>query len=143
MGTIVVGIDGSEGAARALRWAYDEAKVHGHALRAVHVQHYEPPPPLVVARAGGVVAAPSAVRVEAEQLVEQALADLPAGTVPVEGEVVLDTNTAHGLVTAALDAHLLVVGSRGLGNVAGTVLGSVSQHCVTHAHCPVVVVPHA
>lgn len=44
------------------------------------------------------------------------------------------------LVDASRRARLLVVGSRGHGELAGMVIGSVSQHCVTHAHCPVVVV---
>jgi nucleotide-binding universal stress UspA family protein len=43
------------------------------------------------------------------------------------------------LLDAAADAGLLVVGSRGHGQVAGLVAGSVSQHLARHAACPVVV----
>jgi nucleotide-binding universal stress UspA family protein len=45
------------------------------------------------------------------------------------------------LPAVAVGAQLLVVGSRGHGAFAGMVLGSVSQHCVQHMSCPVVVVP--
>jgi nucleotide-binding universal stress UspA family protein len=45
------------------------------------------------------------------------------------------------LVAQARSADLLVVGSRGLGGFRELLLGSVSQACVHHAHCPVVVVP--
>ena len=46
------------------------------------------------------------------------------------------------LLAAAEGADLLVVGSRGHGAVMGLLLGSVSEYCVTHASCPVVVVRH-
>jgi Universal stress protein family len=45
------------------------------------------------------------------------------------------------LQRAVVDSDLLVVGSRGHGKVVGLLLGSVSQHVVSRARCPVVVVP--
>jgi nucleotide-binding universal stress UspA family protein len=47
------------------------------------------------------------------------------------------------LVDLSDDVDLVVVGSRGHGQVAGLLLGSVGQHVVTHAHCPVTVVRDA
>jgi nucleotide-binding universal stress UspA family protein len=43
------------------------------------------------------------------------------------------------LVAASKGADLLVVGSRGHGEFAGMMIGSVSEHCATNAHCPVLV----
>ncbi|MFJ9609045.1 universal stress protein [Kitasatospora sp. NPDC101176] len=75
----------------------------------------------------------------------QALADsvAQAGIEAPEVEVrqhVVQAHPATALLTAAADAQLLVVGNRGHGGFTEALLGSVSQHCVHHAHCPVVVV---
>lgn len=51
-------------------------------------------------------------------------------------------NASEMLVQASKDAQLLVVGSRGHGGFTGMLLGSVSQHLVTHARCAVTVMPH-
>jgi nucleotide-binding universal stress UspA family protein len=64
---------------------------------------------------------------------------------PVESSVPVTTSVVQGypareLLRAAEGADLLVVGSRGHGELSGMLLGSVSLHCVTHATCPVVVV---
>jgi nucleotide-binding universal stress UspA family protein len=52
---------------------------------------------------------------------------------------VVEQSPAQALLAAAKGAELLVVGSRGHGGFAGMLLGSVSQHCVQHAPCPVLV----
>jgi nucleotide-binding universal stress UspA family protein len=64
--------------------------------------------------------------------------------VPADSHLVT-TRVVHGhpaqvLLDAANRADLLVVGSRGHGAFAGALLGSVSQHCVRHARCPVLIV---
>lgn len=77
--------------------------------------------------------------------VPRARGAFPAGDaapVPVLTRV-LHGHPAQVLLDAAGGTQLLVVGSRGHGAFAGMLLGSVSQHCVQHASCPVVVVPPA
>jgi nucleotide-binding universal stress UspA family protein len=54
--------------------------------------------------------------------------------------VVVGGYPARRLVERAAAATMLVVGSRGHGAFASVALGSVSQRCVEHAECPVVVV---
>jgi nucleotide-binding universal stress UspA family protein len=48
---------------------------------------------------------------------------------------------AKTLVEVSKGSRMLVVGSRGRGGLAGMLLGSVSEQCVRHADCPVLVVP--
>lgn len=54
-------------------------------------------------------------------------------------------NTKPGEVICKLakdvNANLIVMGSRGMGTLRRTLLGSVSDYCVHHAHIPVAIVP--
>ena len=56
---------------------------------------------------------------------------------------VVEGNAPRVLLDASAGADLLVVGSRGHGGFVEALLGSVRQHCVHHATCPVVVVRDA
>ena len=59
--------------------------------------------------------------------------------------VFIETKGKPGEVICKLvkekNAFLVVMGSRGLGTIRRTILGSVSQYCIDHAHIPVTVVP--
>lgn len=55
----------------------------------------------------------------------------------------VEGHPAQALVLAAADAAALVVGTRGHGGFVGALLGSVSQHVVAHARCPVIVIPRS
>jgi nucleotide-binding universal stress UspA family protein len=152
VGTIVVGIDGSEGSRAALRFALEEARVRKATLRIVHswllpVADAAPDPfllefpayagPDLEELAGSLEdSAKSMIDAELERALGQGELEVEIERVPLEGA------PAAALVDAAQDADLLVVGSRGHGALRGLVLGSVSKHCVSHAPCPVAIVPH-
>jgi nucleotide-binding universal stress UspA family protein len=140
VGTIVVGIDGSEGSLAALRWAADEARLRHARLEVVVSWQY---PALSTIPAFGVLPPADEMSDEAKRgltalLHDEGLADDPDLEVT---EAVLQGPAGAALLEAAADADLLVVGSRGHGGFTGLLLGSVSHQCVTHATCPVVVVP--
>lgn len=141
MSTVVVGVDGSKGSQRALEWAVEEARLRSATLRAVHVVQPVVLPAYVLGRAGGYAGPTHEQQREAgEEVLREALGSVP-GDVAVEQRVVISENVAHAIIAAAGDADLMVVGSRGLGGFQGLVLGSVSLQSMTHATCPVVVVP--
>ena len=138
-GVVVVGVDGSEASKDALRWAIRYARMAGATVHAVTAWHY----PASV----GWAASPVILEMDLEGEARQALKQTVEYVVATEGPVTIQTRVVEGppaliLLKAATDADLLVVGSRGHGAFAGMVLGSVSEHCVHHANCPVVVVRH-
>jgi nucleotide-binding universal stress UspA family protein len=141
-GTIVVGVDGSPGSRRALRWAIAEARLRNTTVDAVMT--WQTPS---YAYAGVAVAPPiaelgesaSAVLSDTIEGVRHELDDDDAA-VGID-QVVVEGPAAAVLIERSTDAQLLVVGSRGYGGFRGLLLGSVSHQCASHAHCPVVVVP--
>ncbi|MFJ2302060.1 universal stress protein [Streptomyces sp. NPDC087787] len=137
---IVVGVDGSEPSKAALRWAVSQARLTGGVVDAVIAWDFPTPwfgltPPTDTD--------PTDYQKQARKILDQAIDEAlgPGPGRPVD----LRPVSAHGhpaavLLDAAEGAQLLVVGNRGRGGFSEALLGSVGQHCVQHAPCPVVVV---
>lgn len=138
-GTIVVGVDGSEGAGRALRWAAEEARNHRRDLTLVSavavppkfrmgeaIMYYEEILEDARAEAHRVLA-------DAREVAQDIAPDVEIREVPVEAD------PRDALIELTRTARTVVVGSRGRGAVRSLLLGSTSVAVVRHAHCPVVV----
>jgi nucleotide-binding universal stress UspA family protein len=134
---VVVGVDGSDGSVEALRWAAAYGQATGARVQAVLAWHY---PAAVGPSAPG--RAPESVTAGVEAEMSEHLANAINAAAPDASivPVIANGHPAELLVNASADADLLVVGSHGHRTFTGMLLGSVSMHCVHHAHCPVVVV---
>jgi nucleotide-binding universal stress UspA family protein len=115
---------------QALRVAAEEARIRAAGLHAVHAVHWD--------SVGGEWITPTTEQLVewGQKLVEAELVrtDVAARTVIIHGKPrdVLVRHSAH--------ADLLVLGARGRGSLAAMLLGSVSDYCAQHAHCPVMIV---
>jgi nucleotide-binding universal stress UspA family protein len=138
MERIVVGVDGSEAAHRALEWAVDEARRRNAVVEAIHAWHQ----PFITGYAYLGEMDLNNYLAEAEKTLDTALASVDTEGVAVEHKVV-PGGASHVLVDEAKGASLLVVGSRGRGGFTGLLLGSVSQQVAHHAPCPTVIIPAA
>jgi nucleotide-binding universal stress UspA family protein len=133
---IVVGIDGSDSSVQALEWAARQAELTHDVLDVVTT--WEWPTNL-----GWAPPFPEDWNPQADtaKILDEILVRLRHTHPDVEVRSrVVEGYPAPVLIEASHGAELLVVGSRGHGEFAGMLLGSVSEHCTTHASCPVVVV---
>jgi nucleotide-binding universal stress UspA family protein len=134
---LVVGVDGSDASLTAVDWAVDEAVRHGLPLRIVHASMWERyegvVPTWATDRPSGQVLAENIVGTAAERARRRA-SDLPLTT------DVLAEDASTGLLREGREGSILVVGSRGRGEFADLLLGSVSLVVAARSHCPVVVV---
>jgi nucleotide-binding universal stress UspA family protein len=132
---IVVGTDGSASSVEALEWGAHQAELTGFTLEAIMtwewptsygVPYFLPPD-----------YDPEA---DARRALEETLAPIRVAhpAVDISAEVI-EGHPAPVLLAASEGAELLIVGSRGHGEFAGMLLGSVSEHLVANSHCPVVV----
>lgn len=131
-GRLVVGVDGSPDADRALAWALGVAGPLG---ASVHVLHGHP---LLLGDTSPATTPRAISRYAAEVLDRARKAAHDVGAEVTTEEVEL--GGAEALVEASRDAAAVVVGARGHGRVSGALVGSVSQHVARHAESPVVVV---
>lgn len=133
-GTLVVGVDGSAGSSRAVRWAGEVARRSGADVVVVHAA--EVPPDLGPDDAAGVVH-------ESRQRVEDEWCG-PLRRLGVAHRVVHEPGDPHTLVSRVADEvrpRAVVVGSRGLGPVSQRLLGSVTHRLVRELGWPTVIVP--
>ena len=137
-GRIVVGVDGSAPSKAALAWAVRQARLTGATVEAVIAWEYPgtygypmPAAPDVNYNFGEIAA----------DVVANTIAEVCGQNEPVKiSSRIAEGNAAQVLLDASAGAELLVVGSRGHGGFVEALLGSVGQHCVHHATCPVVVI---
>lgn len=128
LGRVIVGVDASEHSRQALRVAAEEARLRGAVLHVLHAVYWD--------NAMGLLAPTRKQLVEwGRKLV---LAEL-AATGVTGRPVVVPGHASEVLVRHSTHADLLVVGSRGRNPATGLLLGSTSEHCARHAHCPVMV----
>ena len=138
---IMVAVDGSTESDTAVRWAAREALLREADVTLVHVVA-----PVVVTWPVGYLRASYAEWQEenAQNAIEQAQkifqAEVGSEKPPAVKAQVLHDYVAPGLVAASRDAEMIVAGSRGLGAISGTLLGSVSRTLLHHARCPVAII---
>ncbi|MEU8385538.1 universal stress protein [Streptosporangium sp. NPDC048865] len=130
---VVVGYDGSDFSMQALEWAMDEAELGRLPLRVVHAWRWPygeagEEARLHLRKAAEHVLYHGADCARACSTLADVAADLYEGA------------AAERLVELSERAALIVVGSRGMGTLARTILGSVAGYVAAHAHCPVIVV---
>ena len=133
-GRVVAGIDASQSAHAAARWAAQEAIVRGRGLTLTTAVL----PPTTI---GGLGIPPAldfmdALRAEAIDQLAALAEQLPGDDIEVAVEI---ASPGALLIEASKGAHMVVVGSRGTGGFTGLLLGSVGSQVAAAAECPVVV----
>jgi nucleotide-binding universal stress UspA family protein len=143
MAGILVGVDGSDHAHRALNWAMKEAGMRHVPLTVLTVHEVAASGwtgnPIILAGDEPLV---EKIRKTAEDTVAKAAAELGEPQPPSVTVRVISGFPSEELIKASRDADLTVLGSRGAGGFARLSMGSVSNQVVHHAHSPVVVVRH-
>ena len=139
---VLVGLDGSAESLAALRWALDDAQFRQADVEIIACWY----PPLLADSTGYGLISPDELAADVQRQLDAALASVSAEVDRARSQGrsitgrLLDGEPGPILVGESKGAAVLVVG-RGRGGLARVLLGSVSRHVVSHAECPVVVVP--
>jgi len=138
--TIVVGYDGSRSSAEAFEFALTLADKLGCGIVAIRAWTVDTAPHGALVDHGYVSSFDEVSQKVREKLVEDTTEQAalhPAVAISYRG---LLGHPASVLIAASAGALMLVIGSRGRGGFSSLMLGSVSEQCVRHATCPVLVV---
>jgi nucleotide-binding universal stress UspA family protein len=138
--SVVVGVNGSQAAMNAAKWAVEEAIGRQLPLRLIYV----------IKDSGAHIPSPhEASRYDAsewelergETVLSQAICAVHSAGRPVEVEtVILSGDPGQVLVDESLDAAMVCVGTSRHGRAADGLLGPTAVALVTHAHCPVAII---
>jgi nucleotide-binding universal stress UspA family protein len=136
---IVAGVDGSESALRAVRWAAAEAAARKLALYLV--TGFDP----MLTCYGGGLPAPQSVYDSLARVAQDHLAEAAEAAHAVAGELAVttqrpDLSPVPLLIELSRTARMIVLGSSGHGGFTGMLTGSTAVAVTAHAECPVVVV---
>jgi len=136
---IVVGVEGSPSSREALR----QAGLTGASVEAITAWRA----PTLVGLASPFAESEvsggddSRIKAAAENILRTVIAEVAGSPAAVAVKAqVGEGSAAQLLLDAAKGASLVVVGSRGHGGLAGTLLGSVGQTLAQHAPCPVLII---
>jgi nucleotide-binding universal stress UspA family protein len=134
---IVLALDGSAESLAAIPYARELVEREGGSIEAIHVRE------LLMGRAGGQTL--NANEDEVTASVRRAVDELAQAGVSITLDVATAAAGGPAHVIAELarrsQADMIVMGTRGRGQVAGLLLGSVTQRLLHLGPCPVLAVP--
>ncbi|MBB5155982.1 universal stress protein [Saccharopolyspora phatthalungensis] len=138
---LVVGVDGSDASARALRWALAEGRQRCVPVHAVMAWSH-----VVLAGAGPMLMrpglAPHHLREQLWEDLKNVVRGCMGGTTTPEVRIELvEGDSAEVMAERSAHATMLVLGDRGRGRGADAILGSTALRCIHKARCPVLVSP--
>lgn len=142
---VVAAVDWSEQSERALQAATELARISGGEVRLVHVHEVERLPPhgsgplatsMEAAAGPGENEAAERLRLASQNIADSGIKVSSEVRVSLSGRVALEIAEE----ATAWGADTVVIGSRGLTNLAGIILGSTTHKLLHLATVPVVVV---